>query len=218
VVPKWLTKELARDQEPGRWVSHSGGANLPAVTEDHARFDVGGSLLCGPCNNGWSSELEKRLKPILLPLIQQRQFAIRLEADVQAAIACWLSKTVALGDYLDHKATAAWTAQILTGARSTTPPAGVRVWVGAFDHHPWLRHAWLRKPLAAGRVDRGVLHVLAMGDFVGIVHVAKPGTPERIANFGLIPQWFIPIWPSAGPITWPPLRAATVEQLMALAT
>src|SRR5579875_2796011 len=66
------------------------------VDETHSRpgpnFDMVVRDFCGRCNNGWMSELETSVEPILGPMLQGARRAIT--ATDQHTLATWATKTM----------------------------------------------------------------------------------------------------------------------------
>lgn len=54
---------------------------------------------CETCNNGWMSQLEFAVGPILTPMIRSG-FPVNLTADAQSLIAAWATKTAMMCEYL----------------------------------------------------------------------------------------------------------------------
>jgi hypothetical protein len=92
VFPKWLHPlfpPLGEGEYLRRLVTLSSD-------EEHRRpasstFDVIVRDICEPCNNGWMSQLENRVKPILAPMLLDQPRG--LTADEQHLLATWATKT-----------------------------------------------------------------------------------------------------------------------------
>ncbi len=83
VWPQWILQVLPARRPvrqrlgTGKEVSYSGEFKLKGV--------------CTTCNNGWMSELETEVKPILSPIVQD--LSIQLEIEDQKKLALWAFKT-----------------------------------------------------------------------------------------------------------------------------
>src|SRR5712691_7894058 len=54
-------------------------------------------VVCKRCNNGWMSRLEKKAKPILIPLIRGEKKT--LDKESQKIVAAWIAKTVMVAEF-----------------------------------------------------------------------------------------------------------------------
>src|SRR5262245_55554065 len=77
--PKWLL-ECLRGQQPGRTTAWLGKERAPQSFGGELRI----KCVCRPCNEGWLSDLENRVKQLLIPLL--RDFKWPLSTDDQALI------------------------------------------------------------------------------------------------------------------------------------
>jgi hypothetical protein len=94
-------------------------------------------VVCTGCNNGWMSDIQKRAKPYLIPLIEGRSAVMGTAA--LEAIAAWCVMATMTGEYLTRDATAVAISQ---GERDWfrdhgTPPAHWKVWLGHYQRHRW---------------------------------------------------------------------------------
>ncbi|HEY4277717.1 MAG TPA: hypothetical protein VGM91_05830 [Conexibacter sp.] len=94
IIPVWMVRyQQSPDGEPGRlerWSVQRGRRD-----ERSAYPTRGGSQkvrsVCSDCNNGWMSDLETQVQPLLEPLL--RKNAIRLSEAEQTVVATWAVKT-----------------------------------------------------------------------------------------------------------------------------
>jgi hypothetical protein len=91
ILPQWLHPYI---EIPGVSLEHR------AVTEERVSLlrshDLNNFVfksICGTCNNGWMSQLEAEVKPILLPLIEEKRSAESLTDDETRLLARWAFKT-----------------------------------------------------------------------------------------------------------------------------
>jgi hypothetical protein len=96
VFGRWLLEHyaVASDTVRGRWVS---GLDL-RTTKDLREHTMEGLLagrVCTPCNNGWMSQLEQDVRPLLLHLSTGSGQLDALTADERRLLARWAIKTAA---------------------------------------------------------------------------------------------------------------------------
>ena len=94
-------------------------------------------MVCTGCNNGWLSDIQKRAKPYLIPLIEGRS-AVMGTAELEA-IAAWCVMATMTGEYLTRDFTAIAISQ---GERdwfrdNGTPPSHWKVWLGHYQRYRW---------------------------------------------------------------------------------
>jgi hypothetical protein len=98
VIPRWVA-DILNDMEPGdpepEWRLHYTAGGLVERDRQHPTGDptVIVRTVCERCNNGWMSELEERVKPIMEPMIRGQR--VTLDVEQQLDVATWASKTVA---------------------------------------------------------------------------------------------------------------------------
>ena len=67
VLPDWLT-EIGLDPEPS--IHHAGPLNRLPRQWSAKPFKTTVKMVCASCNNGWLSQLESAVKPVIAPLIR----------------------------------------------------------------------------------------------------------------------------------------------------
>src|SRR6266852_3789939 len=92
VFPQWLLDELGIGN-----VSISPTHFRPDGTVVSTRYHPVDSLregrVCGPCNNGWMSNLEQQAQPFLSPLFTGARTVVELTSKERAILAKWTAKT-----------------------------------------------------------------------------------------------------------------------------
>jgi hypothetical protein len=84
LLPKWFAEEFGSDT----WECFDELTNYTRKSTKHLHLVTGkGRRPCAKCNSGWLSRLEKRAKPILVPLMRGREAT--LTPRQQATIAMW---------------------------------------------------------------------------------------------------------------------------------
>ncbi len=140
VIPRWVRKAF---NVPGSLTLYASDgvpdarrvAGLPAlnITVDEA--------ICEPCNNGPLSHLEKRLQPVLGPMIVEAQ-RTTLDPTTMKLLATWAVKTVWLFElavrqhYPTRRAREGYVASDLEFAwlwKNQEPPPRSLIWLGCWD-------------------------------------------------------------------------------------
>ncbi len=107
----WLKDLFPRDEHTKRksiytaWLDES-GSHTPAEKKDQLQGHVGSKQLrvvCQRCNNIWLSQLETRIRPILVPLITGEHRNL-IESE-QALLATWSTRIAMVAEHfrpIDH--------------------------------------------------------------------------------------------------------------------
>jgi hypothetical protein len=91
ILPQWLHPHI---ELPGVSLKHR-AVDEEGVTllRSHDLNNFTFKSICSSCNNGWISQLEADVKPILLPLVEGKRSARSLTAQETRIIARWAFKT-----------------------------------------------------------------------------------------------------------------------------
>jgi hypothetical protein len=154
--PTKLHKPLSREHVWGEWLKDY---IRPEINKHHFLYEEVGKpgtpiratftlragdhlyskvkVVCKECNNGWLSDIQKRAKPYLIPLIEGRS-AVMGAAELEI-IAAWCVMATMTGEYLTRYPTANAISQ---GERHWlrdhgTPPPHWRVWLGHYQRYRW---------------------------------------------------------------------------------
>ncbi|ATY17186.1 hypothetical protein CU254_42195 (plasmid) [Amycolatopsis sp. AA4] len=207
VLPDWLTG-LGLGFSPV--VHHAGPLNQVPREWSSKPFRTTVRMVCATCNNGWLSELERKAKPVLTPLI--RGEPRRLSVDDQALIAAWTCKT-ALVSLLASA----------TGPRPGGPPEEYtalyahrdraeplpfsQYWIGSYTGDLRAASAWVTPFVieAAGAqsppaLPSGYAMTLVLGRLLvqGVRFVVPALAVELVTQRG-----FVDIWPPTDTVPWP---------------
>ena len=138
IVAKWIGRLLSEGAPPGtHYVFHHRSTHPDIGIPDQAKTANLPAVLtrafCEPCNNGWMSELETRVRPILEPLILGKPRTLSKED--QATLAFWATKTL-LGFQAREDAGTTWARPEeyteLYALQAALPKS--QVWLGASEH------------------------------------------------------------------------------------
>lgn len=91
--------------------------------------------VCGKCNNGWMSDLEKLVKPLMLPMIKGE--SIILDPSHQTLIATWAVLKAMVAQYRDSKRDTPHHLQRKYLRARLKPPNQWGVWIAGLNHVFW---------------------------------------------------------------------------------
>jgi hypothetical protein len=129
-LPDWLTPYLL-DLEGHDRILHRQPGEAGERRRITKRLDLEVKRICARCNQGWMSELETAIKPVLVPLLQG-QDAILPEAG-QRLLAFWTVKTASMLQFTskEHPVPPDYLREVYENRESRTPPRTTQIWVGA---------------------------------------------------------------------------------------
>jgi hypothetical protein len=127
VFGEWLRKLDHTGEGVHELIPGDGGE--PIVQRGRGIFTRKLKIVCGACNHGWMSEIEKAAKPLLMQMFNS-QSQISLSAHDQLALARWAFKTAVVARYVADKSTfpAAHRREFYT---TNDPPQHAQIWIGA---------------------------------------------------------------------------------------
>jgi hypothetical protein len=169
--------------------------------------------VCGKCNNGWMSDLEGEVQPILIPLFEDKP--VSLDQSQQHILATWVTKMAFLLESTKGRnaKNAFYTkAEGLALKESRQIPQISSIWIGRLDgvHRALTGTDFTRKSDLSA--IRGIVTTLTNEHFVAQIvslHLENPPTvPTQIPlqeNPGEWDNTLTIIWPSKHAIVnWPP--------------
>jgi hypothetical protein len=204
VWPQWILK-LLPPRRPvrqrlgtGKEVTYSGDFKLKGV--------------CSACNNGWMSELETEVRPILGPLVQD--LSIQLDLEDQKKLARWAFKTAIVLEGTKERSMKRYFASGLGPALGTGSDILGRtmIWIGrSSESGLYARASDVRYDLddqnlsAEATVTTMVVGHVVLQVMSAIFPVEKDSETVRIPLY--IGDWekvLAKIWPASRVFTWPP--------------
>jgi len=180
--------------------------------------------VCARCNNGWMSDLENRVKPILIPLFSGQP--ARLGREEQSQIAAWITlKTMVcefdrLGEAVSHHAQ-----RKRLMVRHLPPAENLTIWIGHYKRSKWVP-LWICHPFLILSKERMAKRSTDLATFFNsqavtyvfselFVHVIQSPDKKIVADFRLPPPGGTKlrrIWPPSNySIVWPPPTLIDVE-------
>jgi hypothetical protein len=101
-------------------------------------------IVCGPCNHHWMSDLQKAVKPTLIPLIGGKP--VFLNKDAQRTLAAWAAMSIICAEYFyPNRSTTSVTDRRWLFTHKTAP-RDFRIWIGDYERKNWLGH-WVHNSM-----------------------------------------------------------------------
>jgi hypothetical protein len=109
----------------------------PQTGDPHSRRI---KCVCGLCNNGWMSTLQKDTKPFLVPMLAGEPVDLRRNG--QTALAAWTAMFVMVAEHLDLNTVAVPASDRRSLRSNARPPSHWRIWIGrqSTTSHPLFSH------------------------------------------------------------------------------
>lgn len=155
--------------------------------------------------------IEEECRPILIPMLRNEK--VLLDANSCHSLAKWVTLRVLIAQHAAPE-----NLRIIPPGtyhrfyRSRSLPSGAQVWMGRYNgtgmwpcdyHHLELTIAGPSGPEPSEPNGYFVAFVVGYVAFLCFGHEIKGG--ERILNLsGGLDRYFVPIWPDAATVTWPP--------------
>jgi hypothetical protein len=214
--PRWLTDRFQSNELIDVQAQRRG---VPLKPWRHRRPELSVRCVCSSCNNGWMSDLENRVKPLLEPMLDGKRTILDFAA--QTTIAVWGMKVAMVLECIDASEGARFTGQERMRLRTLSViPSRTSAWLAA-SAQPYFM-------FSARTEHRASIPTNATGFATTVVfgHVAlqyftirlTPPVPEdaRVTVDVRAGPWAevtIPIWPvSRDFITWPPEMGLNEEE------
>jgi hypothetical protein len=175
-------------------------------------------VVCGPCNNGWMSNLENKTKPILLPMIDDESRALNEED--QRTIARWADKVVMVVETTGPKSAVTTHQDRLRVMDESQPRPALRtqLWIGRTEHSPRLAHplhTYLKVGGSNGEIEKLRVDVLILGYVCLVVTGSESRVYEPAPIFAdQMSDRLVRIWPiTSQSVQWPPPATMTTEDI-----
>jgi hypothetical protein len=189
-------------------------------------------VLCDPCNSNWGSDLEKRVAPILTPMIQGQ--ARQLAASETQLLSAWFFLKVMVSEYLipaDSRPGRFFELEHGQHLKATLrPPDGVRIWMGQYVGSRAANAGWVTDRSSSRQVSDdppAAIYWHSVTYSIGQVlfHLFATSLPIPLAPVGDLKEtprinyridwapgnWstgLTRIWPPpSGAVSWPPEKA-----------
>lgn len=206
--PRWVGSEGIIEQKR---VSDQGTHSVHSVETPSGALSIVVRVVCTACNNGWMSDLETSVEPLVRRLIVGK--AVDLPADRHEQLATWSVKTMMLLQFLHPERQPVPSEHHHLFRRDLRPPPQYTVHFGAYfgKRRPSVFVNWRRKIETenTGRLPDGATNAYLTTFSVGhlVVQVSGHTLTEPIYTVPADPltRYLLPIWPSAL-LRWPPVE------------
>jgi hypothetical protein len=239
VWPEWLKKSKTIDHTPVNHTQSQTFVNVVPIGPDAVMLSPqldeklrGGAatnrkepVVCAPCNNGWMSRLEKKTKPIMLPMIDDEPR--ELDKDDQRTIARWVDKVVMVWETTapDKAVTTPDDRLRVMNESQPRPARRTQLWIGRTEHSPTitqLRHSYAKRLHLDGSGETEKMRADVF--VVGYVCLVVTGSASRAYEPPAVlaehmSDRLTRIWPATRQsVHWPPSATMTTEDLEAART
>ncbi len=228
VFSKWISKYLP-DPALNHKVTSSDDSWLPEhMRRTPLNKTVAGAtgsrtfkIVCRTCNNGWMSDMEQLIEPLLARGFEGGK--IDLDVDQQSLLARWIEKTAMVRDEGSSMMPVSTDEQRRALMKSIGADPLTKVYLGTFqDAKGPLR--WRHHPHSGGYRDDNGPDVRQDSVVIGpwIFHVFSSHLPEAIERFGVkldncTGDFLKQIWPIVDPIVHWPVKAMNYRQYFFMA-
>jgi hypothetical protein len=225
--PSWFNKVLPNVHTHRVTLERPGEEASSWVRSNIADQEI--AYVCGTCNHGWMSGLERAVKPSLIPMFRGRHYT--LDQPQQRALAAWAFKTAIIGEYLDPpNAVIPFEVRSALVRRSSDlpefgePPRGATVFLAGIDPRWGSTQQFANYRLVPLRPSHGDPPAEGKGyvatilvTYVALQVLWNPS--ERLGIVGHDPEVAARtarIWPFERSFQWPPGPILPVEGIPAL--
>jgi hypothetical protein len=170
-------------------------------------------VACKRCHHGWMSRLDAQVRPLLAPLITDKE--INLTPAAQRALAAWIAKTIMIAEFASAEGIVTPRADRVSLRTTMEPPQSWNIWIARNAGRNWVAR-YVRHTAALGAADpkKGPQKdtqstTLGMGRI--IVHVMTSTVPGMKFELPGRADSFHFLWPVRRAITWPPRSALDHE-------
>lgn len=160
------------------------------------------------CNEGWMSDLEKDVAPILRPMISGKEQT--LEGKQQATIAIWLLKTAMVLDSMSSESDFYERSERFHFRKTFVPPGYLSFYLGLYSGSHWsgfTQYRILRDDQFPPQF-RSYILTMSFGPLVLQVCNTKSLTPASAVEYRNVKGVWSTVelvYPFLNPIQWPPL-------------
>ena len=216
IIPNWLSEELdSTGMVTTEFTYASPGADRKSYSQQFGNLaTLKLKRVCADCNNEWMSELEKRTRPLLEPLIHGRSSDIGSAAQRQIATWCQLKCLCLDAYYLEtYEGVQHLPMSVFHEfGQSHQPLDSSTVALGRYiPPNAGTKIRWGRLIRSAPATNETLALVVVVSTF-GLGHLAIQvtvgawsDTHDRQANYSVYGPELLQTWPPASPLlSWPP--------------
>jgi hypothetical protein len=175
--------------------------------------------VCASCNNGWMSNLETAVQPILTPLIATRPHTLTVNS--MNVLAKWIALKIMVGEH-NHPKNAVTLIEDLAKYRDKLEiPPNFKIWIAKCGVGGWqtgyVRHAatvsLTQDFLPTHRFKNTQSITFGIGDL--LVYVLHSTVKDLGLNLNIEQSQIgaiFPLFPIVGSINWPPIRSLSTAE------
>ena len=178
-------------------------------------------VVCASCNNGWMSNLEEKVKPTLLSILEKK--ALLLDRESMSNLSKWITMKVFIAEQSEPETQLTSEEELYLFKKNLEIPNYLRIYIGR--HNIICNSAYYRQSCTLGKSKEDFDHCLATGThrnthaivfLVGQLLVYVFGS--RSINFGVVKTFsfssLYPIFPSAPfEIQWNQLKPLNQNEI-----
>ncbi|MGQ5579772.1 hypothetical protein [Streptomyces sp. ECR3.8] len=223
VYPRWLAEGFPEKMRTDRAMmgSYSDKSSLRRHFGRMLTAQV--KAVCEPCNSGWMSALEGRVKPYLLSMIKGE--IVELPPEAQEVLATWTLKTALMCQVMLPQDQPNLPAELFTDLYQDRQPAQeMKVFCG-YMMPPRYLNRWspmenrsvprtIRQRRADGSVFEAWATVVTIRIGYAVVQLVSAG-PKGLRyelGFGNYFPYVEPVWPIRETFSWPPRALKTLQE------
>jgi hypothetical protein len=219
VFARWITRALAGTGPINLRASLADGQQW--TVRSRAEIDDKIKRVCASCNHGWSHDLERAFRALMLPALTATG-DVRLGPGSQQVVATWATKAWLLGEltYSQLRGGNVENPGTLRRLRDVgVPPTSSQVWLGAVSR---LDRTMTSLAHLAVRTSRGHiigwLGVLTVGHILLVLYgptIPLAGSPTYPISLNV--EGLAQVWPhEVEEVRWPTSRVYTAKQIEAM--
>lgn len=215
--PVWLLKlfSLEGTHTFTAEFTRRGLAARPAQTWETGARAIRVRCVCVSCNTGWMSDLEGDIAPVLMPLIDGDEVALR--HDQQLLLGWWAAKTAMVFEATHYETVVSFDEERDMVRTQKRAPATMQIRLATYAGTKYslahLRYVVLGNPDSEETPDLSYTTNLLIGKLV--IQVFRPSSLMNRRSFqhvGIPGDHFVPVLPmSVSGIKWPPTKALDDE-------
>lgn len=233
-------RKITNEHVFGEWIGPLFGSNRPNKVMEHGfgqgtittrlwrsyGLDIKVRIACDKCNNGWMSDLEKAVAPIISPMFFGESRALSLRE--QVTLSAWAVKTCMVQEWWTQQAERYFTQDERLALMTDAVPAqlGARIWAGRYV----VPNEGIRGLSACLLKDGGLvvahLSTFAIGQLALQVFVERRSADYDERSYIRPGPWdraLISVWPPSRfadiegrDLVWPPQLGLTEERFYEL--
>jgi hypothetical protein len=223
IIAGWIKRLLPTEEKHFRFRGARSGEGPSKRTQlrlsQGSAFNAHTRKVCGKCNNGWMNDLEKRVQPILIPLIRGEKVVLQPEA--QLILAGWIAKTVMTANtvYPESNAITQFDRSIVMA--TSRPLDNWQIWLALHHNKEWrtgLDHIGVALHRKAD-YEKNKNKINTQSTTIGLgsllIHAFSSALPS--VRFNPSPEFgtrLHRVWPQTNEkISWPPTSALSDEDV-----